>query len=94
MTVAQISLPRIFRIGGGASRELPQVLAMLGLSRPLIVTDAFLVGQGWVARIEDELKAAGMTCRVFADTVPDPTIASVDAGVAFLACLLYTSRCV
>ena len=85
MTVAQISLPRIFRIGGGASRELPQVLAMLGLSRPLIVTDAFLVGQGWVARIEDELKAAGMTCRVFADTVPDPTIASVDAGVAFLA---------
>ncbi len=85
MTVAQISLPRIFRIGGGASRELPQVLAMLGLSRPLIVTDGFLVGQGWVARIEDELKAAGMTCRVFADTVPDPTIASVDAGVAFLA---------
>jgi alcohol dehydrogenase class IV len=83
--IAQISLPRIFRIGGGASRELPQVLAMLGLSRPLIVTDAFLVGQGWVARIEDELKAAGMTCRVFADTVPDPTIASVDAGVAFLA---------
>lgn len=85
MTVAQISLPRIFRIGGGASRELPQVLAMLGLSRPLIVTDAFLVGQGWVSRIEDELKAAGMACRVFAETVPDPTIASIDAGVAFLA---------
>lgn len=85
MTVAQISLPRIFRIGGGASRELPQVLAMLGLSRPLIVTDAFLVGQGWVSRIEDELKAAGMACRVFAETVPDPTIASIDAGAAFLA---------
>jgi len=83
--IAQISLPRIFRIGGGASRELPQVLAMLGLSRPLIVTDAFLVRQGWVARVEDELKAAGMACRVFADTVPDPTIASIDAGVAFLA---------
>jgi len=85
LTVAQISLPRIFRIGGGASRELPQVLAMLGLSRPLIVTDAFLVGQGWVSRIEDELKAAGMACRVFAETVPDPTIASIDAGAAFLA---------
>lgn len=83
--IAQISLPRIFRIGGGASRELPQVLAMLGLSRPLIVTDGFLVGQGWVTRIEDELRAAGMSCRVFADTVPDPTIASIDAGVAFLA---------
>ncbi|MGV3480735.1 MAG: iron-containing alcohol dehydrogenase [Sphingobium sp.] len=83
--IAHISLPRIFRIGGGASRELPQVLGMLGLSRPLIVTDGFLVGQGWVARIEDELRAAGMACRVFADTVPDPTIASIDAGVAFLA---------
>ncbi|MBY8824525.1 iron-containing alcohol dehydrogenase [Sphingomonas colocasiae] len=85
MTVAQISLPRIFRIGGGASRELPQVLAMLGLTRPLIVTDAFLLGQGWVTRIEDELKAAGMAARVFADTVPDPTVSSIDAGVAFLA---------
>lgn len=83
--IAHISLPRIFRIGGGASRELPQVLGMLGLSRPLIVTDGFLVGRGWVARIEDELRAAGMACRVFADTVPDPTIASIDAGVAFLA---------
>ena len=28
--------------------------------------------------------AAGIAARVFADTVPDPTVASVDAGVAFL----------
>lgn len=82
---AAIALPRILRVGGGASRELPQVLAMLGLSRPLIVTDAFLVGQGWAAQLVDALKAAGIAGRVFADTVPDPTVASIEAGVAFLA---------
>jgi alcohol dehydrogenase class IV len=82
---AAIALPRILRIGGGASRQLPEVLVTLGLSRPLIVTDNFLLGQGRVDAISDGLTAAGLACRVFADTVPDPTAASIEAGLAFLA---------
>jgi alcohol dehydrogenase class IV len=76
--------PRILRIGGGASRQLPDVLATLGLSRPLIVTDAFLVGQGRVETLQGSLKAAGIASRVFDGTVPDPTVASIEAGLAFL----------
>jgi hypothetical protein len=40
---AAIALSRLMRIGGGASRELVAVLGQLGLSRPLIVTDSYLV---------------------------------------------------
>ena len=84
MSIASIALPRIFRIGGGASKQLPEVLASLGLSRPLIVTDGWLANSGRVAELTDGLAAAGIAARVFADTVPDPTVASIDAGVAFL----------
>jgi alcohol dehydrogenase class IV len=84
LSIASIALPRIFRIGGGASKQLAEVLASLGLSRPLIVTDGWLVSSGRVGELVDGLTAAGIASRVFADTVPDPTVASVDAGVAFL----------
>lgn len=83
-TIASIALPRILRIGAGASRQLPDVLATLSLSRPLVVTDAFLLESGRAAELQDGLARAGMASRVFSDTVPDPTAQSVEAGAAFL----------
>ncbi len=82
--VAAIALPRLMRIGGGASAELAAVLQQQGLSRPMIVTDRYLVDSGHVDRLAEELKAAGIATRVFADSIPDPTVASVEAGLAFL----------
>lgn len=84
MTVASIALPRILRIGGGAAQQLAEVLGVLGVARPLVVTDSFLAGQGMVERLLDGLHAAGITARVFTETVPDPTVASIEAGLAFL----------
>jgi alcohol dehydrogenase class IV len=72
------------RVGGGALKLLPEVLVSLGLSRPLIVTDGYLASSGRVAELQDGLTAAGIASRIFADTVPDPTVTSIDAGVAFL----------
>ena len=83
--VAAIALPRLMRVGERAFEQLPALLGELGLSRPLIVTDAYLNGTGRIAHALEMLAGAGMTARVFADTVPDPTAASVTAGVAFLA---------
>ncbi len=80
-----VALPRVMRIGGGASAALGELLISMGLSRPLIVTDSFLVGQGRVEILVDQLKAAGISdVRVFSDTVPDPTDSSILAGIAFL----------
>lgn len=78
---AAIALPRILRIGAGASGEIGAVLQSLGLSRPLIVSDRWLCDQGHVDRL---CAALGSEARVFADTVPDPTIVSIEAGIAFL----------
>jgi alcohol dehydrogenase class IV len=79
-----IILPRIMRIGAGASRELVEVLAQLGASRPLIVTDAFMVEHGPVRSLREMLIDAGLTVGVFHETVPDPTTESIDRGVAAL----------
>ena len=44
---AVIYLPQILRIGGGVSKQLPQVMADLGVSKPLIITDPFIASNGY-----------------------------------------------
>jgi alcohol dehydrogenase class IV len=80
---AEIALPRLLRIGGGAFAETPRILVDLGLKRPLIVTDSFLSKQGLADRLADILKL-GDSVRVFSGAVPDPTSGSVEAGLAYL----------
>ncbi len=82
--MAAIHLPRTIRIGGGVINELPEVLAAAGLSRPLIVTDAWMVSSGLLARVEELLALAGIAARAFTGVVPDPTVTSIEAGCAFL----------
>jgi alcohol dehydrogenase class IV len=82
--VAALALPRIVRVGGGASRELAAVLEQLGLRRPLIVTDPGLANSGRVEVLVSGLTTAGIVARVFSDTVPDPTVSSIKAGIDFL----------
>src|SRR6185369_2039363 len=55
-----------------------------GLSRPLVVTDPFMVSSRHVNHCLDALAAAGIAVTVFSDTVPDPTDTVVAAGVAIL----------
>ena len=40
---ANIAAPRMLQVGGGAVRQIAEVLAKFGLSRPLVVTDPFMV---------------------------------------------------
>lgn len=82
--VASLSLPRIMRVGRGAAEELGEVIAGLGLSRPLLVTDAFLVGTGAADRLAETLRKAGLHPRLFSDTVPDPTTDSLAPGLEAL----------
>lgn len=80
-----INLPRILRVGGGVRLELPQVLQSLGLSKPLLVADEFMVAQGQARMLSDALAAHGMSLRIFSGVVPDPTTESVAAGLQALA---------
>jgi alcohol dehydrogenase class IV len=83
-TVAQIVSPRLMRIGGGAVNGVAEVLAQFGLSRPLVVTDPWMVSSGTVERCLAPLRKAGIAPQVFSDTVPDPTDTVIEAGVAIL----------
>ena len=79
--IASIVSPRLMRIGGGAVKQVAEVLKQFGLSRPLLVTDPWMVSSGTVNRALDPLKAAGITVAIFSDTVPDPTDTVIAAGV-------------
>src|SRR6202789_3390484 len=76
--------PRLLLVSAGAVRQIAEVLAKFGLSRPLVVTDPFMVGSGHVRHCLDPLAAAGLAVSVFSDTVPDPTDTVIEAGVVEL----------
>lgn len=79
-----VILPRIMEIGANASQRLPDVLVALGCNRPLIVTDPVMVKLGQAQRLANILASSGISCEIFADTVPEPTAASIQAGVTVL----------
>ncbi len=83
MTVNLVS-PRLLRIGAGAVTEVAAVLAALGVTRPFVVTDPFMVSSGLLERMLGPLRAAGIAPVVFSDTVPDPTDTVVLAALAAL----------
>src|ERR1700712_440659 len=87
--IASIVSPRIMLVGGGAVAQIAELLGKLGLSRPLVVTDPFMVSSGLVRRCLDPLAAAGVAADVFSDTVPEPTDTVIEAGVARLSGHLY-----
>ncbi len=79
--LTQVILPRIMQVGENASQEIAVVLNSLGCSKPLIITDRMMVDLGYVAKIKDYLAGNELIADVFADTVPEPTVASIQAGV-------------
>ena len=78
----QVILPRIMQIGEDASQDIHIVMANLGCSRPLIITDPMMVKLGYVERIQQRLTREGISAEVFDETVPEPTVTSIQAGVA------------
>jgi alcohol dehydrogenase class IV len=81
--VAKIAVPRILRIGSGAFVEAREVLQILGLQNPLIVTDPYLRKRGLARMLSESLRALGEP-RIFSETVLDPTVAAVELGVEYL----------
>ncbi|RDB41773.1 iron-containing alcohol dehydrogenase [Halomonas sp. DQ26W] len=77
----QIILPRIMQVGENASQSIPDVLASLGCKRPLIITDAMMVKLGYVDRLQNTLADHKFAADVFAETLPEPTVGSIQAGV-------------
>ena len=82
---ANIAAPRLLLVAGGAVKQIGEVLGKFGLSRPLIVTDPFMVKLGLIDRCLAPLAAAGIKADVFSDTIPEPVDTVIEAGVAAFA---------
>lgn len=78
---AKIILPRILQVGAGASKEVGVILKSMGLRRPLIVTDKIMVQLGYIECIMECMSDVEISADVFDDTVPEPTVSSIQAGV-------------
>lgn len=79
MTVSTILYLTTIEFGSGAVGKLPEALAALAISRPLIVSDKGVSAAGLVERI------AGLCpngAPVFLETPPNPTEAAVQAALA------------
>lgn len=76
-----INLPRIMQIGKNARSYLPEILNSLGAKRPLIITDKMMVSLGYIDQIQNLLKAENIESDYFDETIPEPTSASIEAGV-------------
>ena len=77
----QIILPSIMQIGAKASQEVGSILNSLDYKKPLIITDQMMVELGYASKIQENLKAINIYADIFADTIPEPTVASIQGGV-------------
>src|ERR671931_271555 len=77
----ELHLPQDLLIGGGTSDELPNHVARVGITRPLVVSDRFLLEQGPAGPLVERLRDAGLAVAVFGDVQPDPTLANVQGAL-------------
>jgi len=75
--------PTLFS-GPGSSLQLCEAMALMGVHRMLIVTDAMLVKIGLLKDIESKLGELGIRVFVYDGVMPDPTIDQIEAGLKML----------
>lgn len=77
----QVILPRVMQVGKDASAKIGDILSSLGCHKPLMITDKMMVQLGYAERIQKNLPTDQFSMDIFDDTVPEPTVASIQAGV-------------
>jgi alcohol dehydrogenase class IV len=80
----ELHLPQDLLIGGGASDDLAEHVARIGIERPLVVSDRFLLDKGPAGPLVERLEAAGVAVAVFGEVQPDPTLDNVEGALQAL----------
>ena len=81
---ARYVLPTTIVYGSDALDQLPLLLAELGASHPLVVTDRGLAATPIAQRVADVLSAAGVKHEFFTEVEPDPSTTVVDEIAGWL----------
>jgi alcohol dehydrogenase len=80
----EFRIPPSIRFGAGASREVGAETKVLGGSRALIVTDAFMRSSGACESVSKDLQAAGIESHVYDGVNSEPDLTHVRDGLALL----------
>jgi len=73
--------PKVYHKFGCLSLALQD---LKGSQRAFIVTDNFLAQMGYADKVVDQLKTMGISSLVFDQVKPDPTISTIEQGLAML----------
>ncbi|CDD00834.1 lactaldehyde reductase [Prevotella sp. CAG:474] len=79
--VNRFILNEVSYFGPGARKELPGVVARLGFTKALVVTDKGLMKFGVAKMVLDVLDEANIPYAVYDDVKPNPTVTNVKMGV-------------
>ena len=79
--IQRFILNEVSYFGPGSRSVLPEVVARLGKSRALVVTDAGLIKFGVAAMVTDILDSNKIAYDVFSDVKPNPTVTNVKNGI-------------
>lgn len=79
--ITRFSFPTTIVFGAGAVEQLPECLKEVGISRPLLVTDAGLKEIDVFSTVQQVLTSASIPFGVFADVHPNPLIADVEKAL-------------
>jgi alcohol dehydrogenase class IV len=78
--IRQYNFPTTIRFGAGAVKELPDHLASVGLSKPLLVTDPMVVQLGFFQTIKQSLTDREFSVEVFSNIHKNPVKSDVEKG--------------
>jgi alcohol dehydrogenase class IV len=77
----ELHLPQDLLIGGGTSDDLAEHVARIGIERPLVVSDRFLLEKGPAGPLVERLGDGAAAVAVFGDVQPDPTLDNVEGAL-------------
>ncbi|CAM3737761.1 L-threonine dehydrogenase [Parendozoicomonas haliclonae] len=81
MSAYRFYMPALNHMGSHCLDESIEDISVLGLNKALVVTDKVLVDIGLVGEVIKKLGKAGITCEIFDQTKPNPTVKNVEDGV-------------
>jgi alcohol dehydrogenase len=76
-----INFPTAIKFGAGRIKELADHCKVIGIKRPLFVTDPGLASMPMVQAIVADVRKAGLAIEMFSDVRPNPVEANIIEGV-------------
>lgn len=80
--MTDIVLPKFMKFGAGSVKSVTDILKKIKCNYPIIITDKTMVKLNIIDPLEKALKASQIRYKIYDNTIPEPTSASILEGVS------------